>query len=302
MQYIYHYTSADVLNKLLEGIVEDHDSEKKSFVFHANSLFSMNDPTELVYGCELIWKELPKIEEQLKIDEEQFRLSKFWTFVNTEKNEQELNCQFIDALYENPSSPFVICFSRVCDSLPLWTMYGDNGYGVCLKFAQSVLQIEGKKYAPKVNILRNIGVVDVEYGKWGTDSILRKTLVDLYSNYYKDVKQLQSSQEIQQAKLDFLLLLCVVVATFLKNEAYEYEKESRLLCYETNDDRIFYDTNRIGQLISYKKIKISTEYLKEIIVGPCADFKSTERILKQLTRKYGLEGVHISASKVPYRD
>lgn len=300
-QYIYHYTSAEVLHKLCEGIVENPETKEKSFMFHASSLLSMNDPTEFFRGYEIIWKELPEIEKQLEIKEDKFKLSKFWTFVKTGKSDKVLNTEFVDAIYDGQHSPFVICFSKKRDSLPMWTMYGDNGHGVCLKFCESNLQIVENGYVPKVEVLRNLNVISVEYGKWKSESILRKNLVTMYENYYSEVKQLQSFKKIRTKQLEALSMFCVVIATFLKHEAYDYEEESRLFIYEPSIDACFY-TNRRGQMISYKNVNIPIAYLKEIIVGPSVDFKSTEHTLKQLTRKYGIEDVHISASKVPYRD
>lgn len=298
--YIYHYTSIDVLMALFDGIQDDEDTKKKCFVFHGSSIFSMNDTTEFIHGFNMIWDELPNIEKNLNIRDERFKISKFWNNIKTEKKVEELNKEIIDAIYDSPYAPFVICFSRKRDALPLWSMYGDNGHGVCLKFCESVVDINMRDGIPDVKIYNKIHGIEVEYGQWETESILLKTLNNLYSEYYKETNGISSNEEIINCQLKYLALMCVTIAPYVKNNAYAFEEETRLKC--DNPKEICYIQNKYGQLTSFALMKIPTAYLSEIIVGPALDFKATERILKHMRKRYGLEHVDISVSQVPYRD
>lgn len=297
--YIYHYTSIEVLNKLFEGITEDVTKKKKLFTFYGSSIFSMNDPSEFKHGFNLIWKELPMMEKILGIKEDKYKISKFWSRIKTNKKINELNNEFIEAIYESPYSPFVICFSRKGDSLPLWSMYGDKGFGVCLKFCELVSDINMYNDVPHVKLHTNIQSIDVEYGKMVNDSILWNSVYKTYESYYNQIQEYDKINEIITQQVQTLALMCVTTAPYLKDSAYSYEEETRLKC--ENPPKIMYNTNRHGKLISYALMKIPISYLHEIIIGPAVDFYTTKRILKQMCKTYGLENVEISKSKIPYR-
>ncbi len=92
-EYLCHYTSVDVLCKLFSNI------KNKMFIFHASSVFSMNDKAEYRIAIE---KCRDGVEEIIM--------------------EHELGI------------PFAISFTDSEDNIPMWYMYANNGKGVCLKF------------------------------------------------------------------------------------------------------------------------------------------------------------------------
>ena len=68
----YHYTSIETLKSLLDGICDE------SIIFHASSVFYMNDPTEMKYGFNKMMDILPDIENELSVEEDIYKLSKLW--------------------------------------------------------------------------------------------------------------------------------------------------------------------------------------------------------------------------------
>ena len=130
-QLAYHYTSLDVFLNLVKGIL-DH-----KFVFWGSYIFSMNDSTEFIKGYKCAWNFLPEIEDYLtgrgKIIDDEYKLSTFWNKDETNSSSWWSNYH-IELLKKNYIAPFVISFSKQSDSLPQWTMYGNDGNGVAMGF------------------------------------------------------------------------------------------------------------------------------------------------------------------------
>ena len=113
MELVYHYTSIDVLYKLLDGIIID--KLKTNFVFHASSLLVMNDPHEFIRGYDILWKELPSIEKAAGIKEGKYKISTIWKSISSGKKDVDRNKMLLDALFDNNKTPFVVCFSKQRD-------------------------------------------------------------------------------------------------------------------------------------------------------------------------------------------
>lgn len=92
-KHIYHYTSVDVLCKLFANI------QNQQFVFHASSVFSMNDSAEY---CVAIDQCVDDVDRLIM--------------------ERELGV------------PFALCFSDSDANIPMWNMYANSGRGICLQF------------------------------------------------------------------------------------------------------------------------------------------------------------------------
>ena len=112
-EYLCHYTSVDVLCKLFTTI------KSNMLVFHASSVFSMNDKAEYKIASEKCRDGL----EEILMDHEL-------------------------------GIPFAICFTDCEDNIPMWYMYTNKGKGVCLKFSFEKL----KEYFDELFITDNIDV------------------------------------------------------------------------------------------------------------------------------------------------
>ena len=58
----WHYTCMDSFLKMMNGIEGD------SFIFHASSIFAMNDTSEFMYGSKKVMEILPQIENELYVE------------------------------------------------------------------------------------------------------------------------------------------------------------------------------------------------------------------------------------------
>lgn len=116
-EYIYHYTSMDVLKCLLTNVKEERGG---LLIFHATSIFFMNDK-----------KEYEQIRENLE-DED-----------------------FLEEVRQTMlvGEPFLISFTKSqVDTVPMWKMYADDGKGVCLKFrTEEIISFLTQEYHDKDN-------------------------------------------------------------------------------------------------------------------------------------------------------
>jgi hypothetical protein len=211
----------------------------------------------------------------------------------------------IQSLYENNECPFVVSFSKLKDSLPLWKMYGNNGYGVCLVFSEYLV----KPFNPngiEPQIYNSIHLYDVGYGTIHQSEydIFNKIVESRYKKYLSTICQ-NGCNNIFEKKLSLLCLTLVICSPCIKHPSYAYEQEKRLLKYyleESNQKVQFYEKN--NNIISYTEVQIPIDNLKEIIVGPCSDFQSISRSITQLLHSQELnpQDIKIVQSEVPYRN
>ena len=104
--YLYHYTTIQALGGILLG-------NPNKLTFLASVASSMNDPTEVLDGYNILLKE--KFKDKIK---------------------EALKAKLIG---RSGDSLFLISFSRVPDSLSMWICYADGGAGVCLKLRRSFI-------------------------------------------------------------------------------------------------------------------------------------------------------------------
>lgn len=95
----------------------------------------------------------------------------------------------------------------------------------------------------------------------------------------------------------------IVKFTFsLKNTAYSYEEEVRLLYTSSDEDKDKIKHRFKNNLIvPYIEQYFPKESLIEIIVGPNNDMERTIYSLEKYLKHIGFEHVKVTPSKVPYR-
>ena len=288
---ICHYTTLEVLLSLLRN------AEDKKLTFWASSIYSMNDPTEFMYGYDICMDILQKVEKRLKV-------SKLWMDIHDDSSNDWKEI-LIQSLYENNECPFVVSFSKLKDSLPLWKMYGNNGYGVCLVFSEYLV----KPFNPngiEPQIYNSIHLYDVGYGTIHQSEydIFNKIVESRYKKYLSTICQ-NGCNNIFEKKLSLLCLTLVICSPCIKHPSYAYEQEKRLLKYyleESNQKVQFYEKN--NNIISYTEVQIPIDNLKEIIIGPCSDFQAISRSITQLlhSQEQNPQDIKIVQSEVPYRN
>ena len=134
----------------------------------------------------------------------------------------------------------------------------------------------------------------------GIDDILNRTLLKFYKNSYKEYRNCEY-KELKRQKVKCLAQMALIGAPYCKHEAYKYEQESRLIKFCPNTKQVNYRCNARGRIIPYLEVPIKKEYLREIIIGPCADGVALKREIKKELNKLDVFVNLIEPSKVPYR-
>lgn len=289
---VYHYTSLEVLLKLLDNI-----KDGKLF-FHASYIPYMNDTREFHYGFNQLLKLIPQIENELFVENKE-RLSHFW-------NNDELRNAYLKMLNENFCLPFVVCFCNSRDYLPQWGMYGDKGKGVSLGF-------DLQDYYRKVNYNgittldmthiddRKLRAIRISYKQISQRHFFKNAVYLHYRNYLKQINDIDNEEEKCKFKWQVLTEIAFHLSPLIKHKAYAYEQESRIIyrCPELNDVKFKIDS--FSRLKPYVEVGIERERFKKIVIGPCCDFENTKLILETRLKQLDLAHVMILQSKIPFR-
>ena len=283
MELMYHYTSLSTLQCLLDNISNNHE-----FIFHASSIYSMNDSQEFIHGYNIVLDWLKKYEEEQGIKEN--RLSEIWDNYLENHTKEEFNSLFI-------------AFSKKDDSLPLWSMYGVDGKGVSLGFHENFLHIKRgesvKDY--KIELESKINVFDVMYQNApNLDELRINALEWQYKKYLEEVNK-NEREHLLSVQMEHLGIATIIVSPYIKHPAYAFEEEKRLAIYKRDEDKVLYKINSKGNMISYIETPIPIRNLRSITIGPCVDFVSTKRVLEQQLDKREIKNVEIRQSEIPYR-
>lgn len=281
MERMYHYTSMDVFYKLVEGIQDD------CFSFRAGSVYTMNDRQEMIIGYEKIKAYLPQVEERLQVTEEE-KISKL--LLDTQDN-HEIADYFGEWMINDDTTNFAISFSASPDILPMWTLYGGTGTGVCLEFSPYIIE----KYYEDKEEGKTMQIEHCVYKEADIESFLLEKLEVLYGLYLRSNKDKKTSK----VKARHLAVMCGVVGTFVKHPCYEYEQEIRLNTVRNKQSWNFIETRHHNQSV-YVDFDIPTSALTGIIVGPATNYDKVKNsiVLMLSAKSLKIEPVH---SHVPFR-
>lgn len=157
---------------------------------------------------------------------------------------------------------FILSFSQNNTSLPMWTAYADKGRGVALGFKRQ-----------KSRNFQDI-VIKCSYGG--------------------------VSQHLEKKQMLLALLIAIYLPQIVKDEAYAYEQEVRLVGYFQNLPTLY---RQKGDLrIPYKEILFHKGQLESITLGPCISTDEEVDTLRQFLDNSGFEHVIIKKSQIPYRN
>lgn len=292
---VFHYTSIDALRNLIESV--EKSLNKDAFLFRASNILYMNDPNEFTYGRKIFVKTLLEIEKELAIPEE-YCLSKQWVGITPEEEKQK-DKEYIKYLQRTKGLPYVLSFSLLEDSLPMWLNYGNKGRGVCLAFQDNREQpIERRSDG---NVYETFYTSDVYYDSIQKNSSLYNLLIDTMKEYKNDI---QDGNKFGESYFEVLLKY---VAPFVKTTHYRSECEVRVaktidFDYRQNEKVSKFRCNSMGNLIPYIDVEINIEQLKYIILGPLVDFELTKLAINMMTNRYCNREFNIAPSSIQYRD
>lgn len=292
-RYVYHYTSIDTLFAILEHYRKDKKTEE--LVFRASNIYKLNDPKEMEAGYDIVKAFLREYEKK-EIPNE------YWLHEIACSKASEIKCK--EDYLVRPKNyiigtgivPYTISFSAKRDYLPMWSLYGKTGKGVCLKF--DTYKMINEKFDVQVGFV----AYDMKSGMRTMKKVI-PFMYKMYMNCYKNkLNELSTDNKISE-----LATICLSVSPFLKYKDYQYEKEFRLTYYKHHGmtDRISTSTildlqQPVSDISSYIEIPISATALKEIILGPSMDKESMSNIIKREIKTCKLD-VSVSISKVPFK-
>jgi hypothetical protein len=272
---LYHYTSINTLKNIL------YKSDGKDFfILRGTDIGYLNDVTEYSSAQEIMFDILKEYEETLPEDENKHLSDK-------------LGENFFRRLATNfglTTTPFITSFSEHRDSLPMWSMYGRNGDGVAIGCQKITLE----------NPL---------FGNWGICTYnaeffkkkMSKTFDDLY-------KRIEISPNGKLKYTGGLINDLGVYFSILKDKAYEYEQEWRLVMSRSKNDKEIHFQNSDKLLKPYIENEFPKSAMKEIIIGPCTDKELSRNSIGGLLRRTGYSTdstkdnfVNVRKSEVPYR-
>lgn len=293
-RYVYHYTSLETLFAILGNYKNKDDKDR--LVFRASNIFRVNDPSEMVLGYDVVKSYLNLFEIEKNIPEH-LRLSEVY-----KDKEYENKCKddYLNKIKRNiidiGSVPYVISFSGKRDYLPMWSMYGNQGKGVCLKF--DVYDIINNMIFPLISGF-------VSYDKKTSYKSLNEIMPTLYDWYLNSWRKNEKKPTIDD-KIFELSIICFSVSPFIKYKDYKYENEYRMV----HNMHYGPDVNELlsKRLLSlpvqdikpYVEIPIYAYSLKEILMGPCIDKQIMKEIIKREVESCKLK-VRIGHSEVPFR-
>ncbi len=314
-RYVCHYTGVDTLFAILRNCKDQHSAGLK---YRASSIYNMNDPTEMEAGHKIVKRYMTRYEIEQNVPNE-YRLSVVYKDATKEEEcknsyilKEEKEMQHLGLI------PYVTCFSEKIDYLPMWSMYGKGGKGVCIVLDTEILIdncIEGL-CSDRIMCIEKVG-----YGNSINNTNLRDVFDFLYKclylrNYEMEVVNPPTIDE----KMKELANLCSGIAPFIKYKDYSYEREVRLVLYQQSEKiKDFckpakcladvkktlaeYELYRKAPRPPYIEFTIPVEALKKIIVGPCSnDEVLIPRIRNKLDRcKITISKKKVTKSRIPFR-
>lgn len=307
---LYHYTTVDAFKNMLEKMKKD---KSEDLTFWASNVHYMNDPRELEFFYDELTRILPELEDELDIKD--FRFSAFSQLKNAPVGidiDKDIKDNVYNRIFRNA---YAVSFSKHKDYLPMWSLYGNNGCGLCLEFDRLSLYARFKGEDEK-----GIRIVEMSYKS--KDSEIWNSLKELYKTYYHKIDEKSEGQDFMTIRRAYISEALLRFSFLMKHSSYSYEDEVRLydhVIYPGDADDILakaainqansqYDKDRDpdvrvknGMLIPYKKVRIPISCLKAVIVGPTKNTKLQCNAMEILRQKMNLN-FDVKPSSVPYRE
>lgn len=313
-RHLYHYTSVEAFEKMLREMKKKDSCE---LTFWASNIHYMNDPNEMSFLYDELIEALPEMESHLGIKEMPFSM-----FCSLGKNHETISFDLFKDIKDNVfnkifKSAFAISFTKREDYLPMWSLYGNNGSGLCLEFDYEAL----KKYFYKSESF-NFATRLEELHYFIKEEAIWIKIAAFYKLYHDRLSMKDTNVDPLRQCRDFIARVLLEMAPILKHHSYAYEKEVRLLYHvilSGDADEIVSKADvqpmnkkcpkvenpkvrvRNGMLIPYKEIGIPIDFITKIIVGPTLYPQLQSEALNVLLREVGVGTIQVEMSEVPYR-
>lgn len=270
---LYHYTSLEVLKCMFDNYSNEH----QYLTFWATNCAYMNDPREISEGIDLIKDalydiECPALRQRASVIIE---------------NDKIKDALLITSPLMKTGVAYAISFSENSDNINMWRMYGNEGKGIALGFDRNKIIVDDCSF---------------DFCFYNNDKERESLLEEIRKAFETILVKIGTAPYgISQRNYDYLRCLDAIsmFAPRIKNAAYDYEKESRLVTYCKKPE--FRVSN--GILIPYTTLQIPVEALESIILGPDCDSRNIDSLRLFLLSK-GIDRLvdKIDVSEVPYRN
>lgn len=278
----YQYTSMDTF---INGILKvDGNSEIKPCI-RLNSLSYLNDSLEARLGQEMFNSIVECVSKKMP------------------KSALNELCQ------KASISTFEASFTPNKDCLQMWSTYAQNGKGICVGFNMEKL-IRRNEGGNDENTSFMVWTKCLYDDKTIMQGIKSQQLDDLKSVYEKTANKVSENATIRELVKRNLIVptLHAFLIALIKNNDYEYEKESRLIIFPNshNSSDIKYRLRPDNILSPYIDKEIPLECIEEVWIGPNQNVKKVkeslaqylEHILKQANTKHRIKVIE---SNVAFR-
>lgn len=276
-------------------------SDSKEYLeFWASSIFNQNDKEELSITAEDIMPVVKEIENSIKMKgfTDLRKLStvdeQWWIPTLTGQMVKENIKEFFQNKY---NIPYTISFSQHEDKLLMWSMYANDGNGICLAFDEKQL-VNRNAYKFAIPDI-------VTYKK--APKYYKDIIKEFYKMYLKELGEEYIINIIYQLKRKYWECMLMGILPFIKNNAFEDEAEYRVVYYGAGDKNppVYSRLTSRLNVINYIKVKIPLDALQYIIIGPCANFEQAKKLLVDNMRSCNIvreyEEDFIRGSRIPYR-
>lgn len=290
LEFIYHYTT---LEALLKGIISENKSEE--ITFWATNSNHMNDPKEFKIDLENFYEDVKHIKYFSSLFEKNY---------------------FTNNLGKSDNA-YLLSFSENKDFLPMWNMYAKNGNGVVLEFEKQLVALPETPlvrclYPRKEIYNETIKFLEKIFAEGDKHKFTRgRFFLGLDKIRYKSSTREERRGRFKSCNLDdcdnccknlcALVVLSIFPIIAYKHNAYEHEKELRLIIFEKDTDKIKF-RNKDEMLIPYIERKINRKALKSVIIGPTQNYELSQKSLRMFLDSRGFNDVKIIKSTVPYRN
>lgn len=277
MDALYHYTTIDALQKILEG-------KDGQICFRASSAESLNDPNEYKYAMSFLISSLKRYEKHRGIAPQDSKVS----FVENKKT------IFQNLLPSSNGTPTILSFAKDPDNLTMWRFYGIDGKGVSIGINHNKLR-EYASNDKRTYLLKCL---------YGSDNTAKADA--FWENYYENILFSNGVIKVNNdsAYEDFFELLFTA-----KSQHFKPEEEWRLAHLvdnfnttpnnSSNRDYI----NRHGSLVPFYSHLFNKEFITSITVGPNANAKKIRHsiICYLWNNYYPIPEEAVKLSKIKYR-
>lgn len=292
---IYHYTTVEAFYNILATYKSLED--KDYLIFWASSILNQNDKKELSMSAEKLMPVVKEIERDVKITISNLR--KLSTIDEQNWIPTLIGHEVRDSIkgfyHDEINIPYTISFGQYEDKLLMWSMYANNGNGLCLAFDEEILKTTNyhKFVIPDKVVYEN-------------DPKKCKEIIRLfYDSYLEEIKNENIIDSIYKLKCSYWERILMGVSPFMKNKAFKDEAEFRFAYFITRETPVYTRLTSHANVINYIKVKIPLEALKHIVIGPCANYKKTKTLLVENMKTCKIEKDYnrsfIRKSQVPYR-